>query len=70
MTKAETIRAALRLDPMDHLRFGTGISGQGWYLRRFGQSERYLGASYAALRDWLEHLEQQRAQDEREYQRR
>lgn len=66
MNKAEKIRETLRLDPMDHLRFGTGLNGRGWYLQRFGQDERYLGTSYDALQDWFEHLQQQREQYERE----
>lgn len=61
----EKIRSALALDPMDALWFGSGMDGRGWYLRRFGASERYLGESYEALRPWLEELEERRAEFER-----
>ena len=66
MTKAEKIRRALRLDPMDDLRYGSGVDGRGWYLRRFGASSRYLGASYSALEAWLEDTQERRAEFERD----
>lgn len=66
MSKAEKIRRALRLDPMDDLRYGSGVDGRGWYLRRFGASSRYLGASYSALEAWLENNQERRAEFERD----
>ena len=65
MTKAEKIRRALALDPMDDLWFGSGMDGRGWYLRRFGRSERYLGTSYADLQPWLQESIERRAEFER-----
>ena len=64
MNKTEKIRRALALDPMDALWYRRRY-GRGWYLRRFGASERYLGESYDALRPWLEELEERRAEFER-----